>query len=329
MGSTVLTVLVAATLALALVHVLAPQRAGPLALTQIFAPHLFLLVLLLAIPAALGTRSRPLGLAVLALAVVAVVRVGPSVVSVPALEAPDATRLAVATWNVERGGVSGARAVSVLAERPATVIALQELTPAVADAIEADPRVRDVYPHRILRPDPGYVGMGLLSTVPLDEIDESRDPAAVWALVRLPDGPAVRVVNAHPFPASFRGVGPVPVGYDPHRRDRSIAAVRAIADASIARGEHVLVLGDFNVTEREPAYDELTAGLHDAHRDVGQGPGFSWRPAPLKGLPLGLVRIDYLLGSRRVRPQSVSTDCTPRGSDHCLVSGIFELPPGT
>jgi endonuclease/exonuclease/phosphatase (EEP) superfamily protein YafD len=246
---------------------------------------------------------------------------------VTALEAPDATRLAVATWNLERGGVSGRSAVSVLAERPASVVALQELTPAVAEAIEADARVRDVYPHRILRPDPGYVGMALLSTVPLDEVDESRDPAAVWARVRLPDGPAVRLVNAHPFPASIRGIGPVPVGYDPQRRDRSITLVRAIADDLIARGEHVLVLGDFNVTEREPAYEELTAGLHDAHLEVGQGPGFSWRPAPLKGLPLGVVRIDYLLGSRRVRPQSISTDCTPRGSDHCLVRGVFELPP--
>jgi exonuclease III len=38
-----------------------------------------------------------------------------------------------------------------------------------------------------------------------------------------------------------------------------------------------------------------------------------------------LLRIDYLLASPAVTPLSMTTDCTPRGSDHCLVRGRFEI----
>jgi hypothetical protein len=54
---------------------------------------------------------------------------------------------------------------------------------------------------------------------------------------------------------------------------------------------------DFNVTDREPGYVDLSEGLVDAHAEIGQGPGSSWRPRPLKGLPLGILRIDYLFSA--------------------------------
>jgi exonuclease III len=39
-----------------------------------------------------------------------------------------------------------------------------------------------------------------------------------------------------------------------------------------------------------------------------------------------VLRIDYLLASPELRPLNVSSDCTPRGSDHCLVNALLELP---
>jgi vancomycin resistance protein VanJ len=85
----------------------------------------------------------------------------------------------------------------------------------------------------------------------------------------------------------------------------------------------VLVLGDYNVTDREPAYQTLARGLHDAHLEVGWGSGASWRPERFKGMPFGLLRIDYLFSAGGLSPVSITTDCTPRGGDHCLVDGTF------
>jgi hypothetical protein len=65
--------------------------------------------------------------------------------------------------------------------------------------------------------------------------------------------------------------------------------------------------------------------LWDAHRDVGQGPGSTWRPSRLEFLPFGILRIDHLLGGPRTRPLSVGEDCTPRGSDHCILMGSIAV----
>ena len=86
------------------------------------------------------------------------------------------------------------------------------------------------------------------------------------------------------------------------------------------------MLGDFNTTEREPAYAELSAGLHDAQKEAGVGLGMTWRPASLENLPFGLLRIDYLFASPRFVALAAGPDCTPRGSDHCLVSATFARP---
>ena len=41
------------------------------------------------------------------------------------------------------------------------------------------------------------------------------------------------------------------------------------------------MVGDFNVTEREPAYNDLSTGLVDAYHVVGTGTGTTWRPTSL------------------------------------------------
>ena len=103
-------------------------------------------------------------------------------------------------------------------------------------------------------------------------------------------------------------------------------ALRAALDAPLAAGEPVILLGDFNVTDREPGYRDLTRGLTDAQMAVGMGPGTTWRPSELDWLPFGLLRIDMVLTGGGVRPLRIDADCTPRGSDHCLVRARVELP---
>jgi endonuclease/exonuclease/phosphatase (EEP) superfamily protein YafD len=170
--------------------------------------------------------------------------------------------------------------------------------------------------------------MALLSRYPILEQGASLDPNILWARVRLDDGTPVLVVNAHPHASDIRAVRvwrglPLVYGYDPTERDKQIAEVRTFIEPFLRNHEPLVLLGDFNITEWEPAYGDLTTGLQDAHRAVGWGTGNSWRRRA--NWRFGMLRIDYLLNNERVTPVHISTDCTPRGSDHCIVTGVFDV----
>jgi endonuclease/exonuclease/phosphatase family metal-dependent hydrolase len=105
-------------------------------------------------------------------------------------------------------------------------------------------------------------------------------------------------------------------------RDGALAVIRLSIAADIAAGRSVLVAGDFNTTEREPAYADFVRGLRDAHLDAGIGPGLTWRPLSLDGLPFGLVRIDYLMTTPDLQAVSTHVVCNEL-SDHCLLEAGF------
>nr|MBA2555832.1 hypothetical protein [Chloroflexota bacterium] len=175
-----------ALLVLSAVHALWPQRDGPLALSQIFAPHLFLPLVLL-LPLALVRGARLLRLALSAAAIVALVRFGPGVLSLPVAETPGATRIAVATWNVE-AGQGRVEALADAVPQPdgspaGALVGLQELSPDQADAILADPALQERFPYRILEPHGNVLGMGLLSSYPILDQGSSFAPAHIWALL--------------------------------------------------------------------------------------------------------------------------------------------------
>jgi exonuclease III len=120
---------------------------------------------------------------------------------------------------------------------------------------------------------------------------------------------------------------PIPYRVDPASRDATIRELRAAAGWLRRPGEPLLLVGDWDVTEREPAYNDLTYGLYDAQALVGTGAGNTWRPGRFKGLPFGLLRIDYLLSTPAIVPLQTWVDCAPRGSDHCILSGRFAVEP--
>src|SRR5262249_55903180 len=107
-------------------------------------------------------------------------------------------------------------------------------------------------------------------------------------------------------------------------RDAQLRVINALAQSFIKQREAVLLLGDMNVTDREPGYSLLTQGLTDAFKQVGSGSGHSW--GLLKLNPYWpLLRIDYMLTSSAVLPQTFEVDCTARGSDHCAIQGTFVI----
>jgi len=313
-----------AILGLLAIHLVAPQRTGTLALTLIAEPYLAL-VALLAVPVALRRWPRwPLVVAA-TLIVFSVLRYGPTLVSLPA-PAVSGDSLAVVTWNILADGSGTPRLLGGLARVEADLVGIEELHNAGATAIESDQTLTERYPHRVLRPDWSVLGIGLLSRHAIVEHETWTDPPLMRAVVQ-PDGrQPLTVFVGHPLPARIHMLaGLVPVGLDATVRDEKIQFIRTLVERDLAAGQSVLVIGDFNVTSREPAYATLAAGLRDAHLEAGLGPGFTWRPPRLAGVPMGLLRIDYILASADFRVSSAHADCAEQ-SDHCRVSAVVWRP---
>jgi vancomycin resistance protein VanJ len=314
--------------ALSFVNVVAPQRNGPLAISQIFAPHLLLGVLVL-VPLMRLTPSRVLRFGIAAALALGALRFGPGLVSV-GLDVEDGGNsvLIIASWNLEAGSGRSGDLIDLLRSTDANVVALQELAPDDAAAIQAAPAVAARFPYAALEPRPGVAGLGILSRVRIFGANMRLDPAVLEARLELPGGEAFTVINAHPFPPRYQ-VAPavrIPLDYDARLRDADLAEIHDRVTAAIgAANNRVILVGDFNVTDREPGYDDLAAGLWDAHREVGLGTGSTWRPSRLEFLPIGILRIDYLFGGPGTRPLKISEDCSARFSDHCVLRAVVAL----
>jgi endonuclease/exonuclease/phosphatase (EEP) superfamily protein YafD len=320
----------AALVVLTAVQLAAPQRDGPLALAQVFAPWLFLPLLAL-LPLAALLRDRALVTALAAALVAFTVHLGPAFVPAgPSTPDPRAVPVRVAFWNVLLAN-DPARVAATVRGLDADVVGLVEVTPAQAAVLAADPAVRARFRTVLLEPG---AGRALLSRYPLLGHEVRTDPAArpysgvLAARLDLGVG-TLSVLVAHPLPARAPPLAGLPLRYAAGPRDAEIAFARRSADEVIRAGGRVLLVGDFNVTDREPGGVALAAGLHDAHAEVGWGSGASWGPPALRRRGIALVRIDRVLGGPGVVPTAVRTDCTWRGSDHCLLHATVAVsPPG-
>jgi endonuclease/exonuclease/phosphatase (EEP) superfamily protein YafD len=90
--------------------------------------------------------------------------------------------------------------------------------------------------------------------------------------------------------------------------------------------EPVIVLGDFNTTDRQPGYRILyETGLKDAHEEAGWGFGMTY-PAPFRRfwwLPISLIRIDHIFYDEAW--QAVWTRTRPfMDSDHLALLAELE-----
>jgi endonuclease/exonuclease/phosphatase family metal-dependent hydrolase len=167
-------------------------------------------------------------------------------------------------------------------------------------------------------PDAGSApGLVIASRLPITDAGVISDPAgtwdrprAVWLEVESPAGPIV-FVNAHlRFPVPLESL---PCPYCPWLRDAQAQALATFSINAIDRGRHVVLAGDFNLSEREVAYQDLrSAGLVDAAR------GLTWRFLPLEWAP-PLLRIDYVFADPHLVPTAAAVACAGTSSDHCPV----------
>ena len=310
-------------LAMMAIHIVAPVRTGNQVFSQIFEPHLLAALGLLICALLVSVPHRVPALLALVLLLAAAGRYGPLLVSFPGAQPQGAQSIRVMSWNIEAGDVSLQEMVSTIDRLAPDIVGLIELTPARSRGAENDPRIQRLYPYRLLLPREGVPGMGLLSRFPIMSSAATADPLLLRVVVAPSDSaPPVTVFVAHPYLDGIDLIGIVP-DIRTEQRDREIGLVRAEIDAELAAGRDLLVLGDFNVTEREPAYAQLSRGLHDAQRSAGVGLGLTWRPERLERLPFGLLRIDYVFASPGFVALQAAPDCVPRGSDHCLVMATF------
>ena len=217
----------------------------------------------------------------------------------------DGPRLVVMTANLFLGRADPAAVLRIAREHDVDVLSVQELRPQTLGAFATDQ-----FPHRILLPQRGAAGSGLLSKRPLASTGGELQPEAVFEL----DGaPPVRIKAVHPSPPVNRAAEP---------RWRAQLAALPGADE---RGEVQILAGDFNATFDHPEFRALLArGYVDAADAAGEGWTPTWPSNPRRRRALPLT-IDHILVDRRVRVEKVTVVDVPR-SDHRAVIAVLRLP---
>lgn len=202
--------------------------------------------------------------------------------------------LQIAFANVHVSNADPARLLAWLARAPVDVLALAEVSPPFAAALQRE--APGVLPYRVLHPRNDPWGIAVFSRIPLHDV---RLVAAADGVPRLEAtldaGGPVRLVVLHPKPP----MSPVML----RQRDAIVHAVARDGDA-LPR----IVVGDFNASPwSRPLRDATHLGLR---RATGLAPTWraQWRLRP--GIP-----IDHVLASThwRVRSAEVGPDI---GSDH-------------
>ena len=215
----------------------------------------------------------------------------------------------------------------LLAER-ADIVAIQELSPSMAEYLRRELHAQ--YPYQLLEPSTSAAGLGILSRHPIRaEHAGGTLPRACFCQRVTVDlgGRTLALVNVHPWPPKIGYVRlgrlPIPTSFAPEQTKRGIAA--ALQELEGRTGP-LIVLGDFNLSDRQPLYRQLRPSLLDAHAEAGWGLGHSFPALAFDGLPnISFVRIDYVLHDRSLTARSARTGTTP-GSDHRHVVADLVLP---
>lgn len=291
---------------------------------MVFEPLLFIAAIAILAPFALWRRARTLSAALLVVVVMGGCLFGSEWISLPG-SAAARHDLSVMTWNVQFGMRTPAEQATQLEGVGADLVGLIEIEPDASAALAADAVLAARYPYQALAPRPGSWGLAVLSRYPISNVDSTDDPACLDLLVDAPAG-RIHVILAHPNHVWIDTITPIrlPVGYDQSQRNPEIARVRTRIDAALAAGDRLLVLGDYNTSPSEAEYAALKRGLRDTHVEVGEGPGWTWRPSRFTFLPFGFLRIDLQLTAGAIRPASTSIDCSLPG-DHCRLFGDYQI----
>ena len=287
----------------AVLRVLGVEVPYPLVALIAFTPYA---ALTSPLPVALALILRRKGVAIVA--GVAALALGatmvPRAVAGPRPQA-EGPQLVVMTSNLWLGRANVPALLRIAREHDVDVLSVQELRPKMLPKFETDQ-----FPHRILLPDTGAAGAGLLSKWPLASAGGELQPEAVF---ELEGAPPVRIKAVHPAPPVNPRAAPLWRG--------ALAAL----PSSDGRGDVQILAGDFNATLDHSEFRALLdRGYHDAADAAGEGWTPTW-PAPPKQRRALPLTIDHILVDRRVRVEKVTVVRIPR-SDHRAVIAVLRLP---
>lgn len=296
-------------------------RWGPFELADIFG----LLWLYLPLPAlALAVLFRRDARAALCLAIPVLTlgfEYGPSFI--PDRLAETGRPVRVMSANLFAHNVQAEAVAAAILDRQPDVVAFQELGEGIAGPLGR--RLAPSFPYQAFYPGESIFGMGVASPYPIVESPPLRmgaDTCNCQQVIIDRDGLCLTFLNVHfGLPAityaRFWRL-PLPVRFRSEVQKPNPRQVLALAESSPGP---LFLVGDFNVSDRQPFYRELNGRLEDAHRAVGFGLGYtfpsSWRK--LRGLPLPpFIRIDYVFHDRAWATRDARTGRMP-GSDHLYV----------
>lgn len=204
----------------------------------------------------------------------------------------------VMTFNVLFQGGAPDLAVKMLAENPADVLALQEVTAEWETRLEE--KLPSRYPHRSVLPQAYGRGLAIYSRYPIGNVtllDDARGKRfAQCADLTLPTNRVVTLCNVHlDSPA-----GALAAKDDRLGKLRDNARIRrrqweqlSAHLALMSPGRTRVLAGDFNTMEEDPLYRDIADDWVDAFRSVTLARGDTWPNVGWKP-ELPSVRIDYI-----------------------------------
>ena len=279
----------------------------PFELFAHFRPQYAAAALLVALPLVWRRRGVAAGIAVGLAAWHALPVVQRALAESPA---PECTGPAftVATANLQYSNTRHERFLAWLAEHPADLVVVQEVTEAWMHTLAGNPD----HPHRYLLPREDPYGIGVLSRWPLESarsIDLAGDGLPSVEGVAEIEGQRIRFLGLHthwpvlPELARLRDV-----------------ALQQAAGAARSSDLPVILLGDLNLTPDSPAFTRLldASGLRDAVD------GRRWRPTWQANFWPIALRIDHVLVSPQLCVEAVATGPSI-GSDHRPVTARLRL----
>jgi len=177
------------------------------------------------------------------------------------------------------------------------IIAMQEANPILASRLKREASAWPYSEYTFVRIN-GRIA--LFSKFPIQSIDADEEWLGCHCAQALINwqGKTIRIIVVHirapTYVPSVTAGLPSVKGFDASAQAHSFAALRSQIASS---REPLIILGDFNTTEREAGYRSLyAAGLKDAHQEAGWGFGMTF-PAPYgryPWLPISLIRIDHV-----------------------------------
>jgi endonuclease/exonuclease/phosphatase (EEP) superfamily protein YafD len=149
------------------------------------------------------------------------------------------------------------------------------------------------------------------------------------------DGAPIRLINAHPQAPSYHLAHrrpwtwlpyfPIPVAFTTEHQE---VALGLLAEAGQNTKEPLIMMGDFNVSDRHPHYRLLRSSVNDAYRKVGRGFGLTFPNAHVR---LGrlevppLIRIDYVFHNDAIEATAAHTAADPVSDHRAVVADLVLL----